>query len=460
MARRFRALIAADNRDTGDGRRFPEGSFTWRTPPLSVMAQTSTPEFGGHAGAFVLGNMAAVTRMGEEVWAEGTLNDEGEGEDADRRRDVIAMIERGDLNGVSVDPAGVEVHFECLEFDDEEGWCVSEVMVFDSYVIGAATVVNVPAIEGTLIQLLDGDEDTPEDTPEGDNDTEEEPAEEADAVAASAAATLEHPPADWFEHPGDLLAPADDPDGRLPVVTPEGRVYGRLASWDDCHISFPNYCQTPWRSQAGYAYHRINPIDAVDADGQTVRVRAGALAVQGGHYPTTGEHARNWQAAQAHYDDPTTCAAYVVTGEDDDGIWFAGALRQGATAEQVALLRRHQLSGDWRRIGGSMELVGMCSVVVPGFVRSVAMAASGAPGTSGNQLEPVAAVIGGRATAEACCDDCDAGQPCAASASGSPRSLTAAAIDQRLARLEAEHAVISEVLGPQVRETLRARIRT
>lgn len=454
MARRFRMILARESEDDiGDGRIFPPGSFSWRTPPLSVMALTTTSAYGGHDGAFLLGNFATIARDGDMIIATGTLNDEGEGEEADRRRDTIGAIERGDLNGVSADPAGVEVHYECTEFDEEEGWCVREVIVFDSYTIGGATVCTIPGIEGTLIELLDDDA--------------EEPASEADAVAASAAAVLERPPAEWFDHPGDLLLPIDHEDARLPVVTDEGRVYGRLASWSDCHISFPNYCQTPWRSLTGYAYHRLTPIEALDADGNEVRVRAGALAVQGGHFPTSGDQARDWQGAQAHYDDPTTCAAYVATGEDDDGIWFAGALRPEATAEQVALLRRHQLSGDWRRIGGNMELVGMCSVVVPGFVREVAMVAAGAPHDGVTDMEPIAAVIGGRAavaaSGEACCDGCASGTPCAGTASGhrhrSTRSLTAQAVDTRVARLEEVVDTLADALGPQVRDALRARMR-
>lgn len=448
--RRFRALIAADNRDTGDGRRFPPGAFTWRTPPLSVMAQTQTPEFGGHAGAFVLGNMEAITRDGDEVWAVGSLNDEGDGADADRRRDTIGMIERGDLNGVSVDPAGVDVHFECLEFDEEEGWCVSEIMVFDAYIIGAATVVNVPAIEGTLIILDPPEEGAPA---EGDDPTAE------DAVAASAAAVLERPPVAWFDEPDDL-PDLDAPGSRLPVVTDEGRVFGYLCSWEDCHISFPNYCQTPWRSAASYAYFRASAVDGVDEAGAVVSIPAGALAVQGGHFPTTGEQARQWQNAQAHYDDPTTCAAYVAVGENEHGVWFSGALRPTATPEQVATLRRHQLSGDWRRIGGHMELVGMCSVNVPGFVREVALAASGAPGS---EMEPVAAVIGGNAVAAsgACCDACAAsGSSCSHGApSTSARSLTATAIDGRVRTTEEQLAMLLDVLGPEVRDRLRARMR-
>jgi hypothetical protein len=449
MARRFSAIIARDNVDTGDGRRFPSGAFTWRTPPLSVMAQTQTPEFGGHGLAFILGRMDTITRDGDMIVARGELADEGEGEEADRRRDTIGLIERGDLNGVSVDPAGVEVHYECLEFDEEEGWCVSEIMVFDSYVIGAATVVNIPAIEGTLI-TLDPDESAAVD---------DEPDEE-DAVAASAAATLDRPPADWFTEPADL-PDLDAPGSRLPVVTDEGRVFGYLCSWDDCHISFPNYCQTPWRSPTGYAYARVNATEAATAAGEGQQVAVAALAVQGGHFPTTGEHARNWRAAQAHYDDPDTCAAYVAVGENDHGVWFSGALRPTTTPEQVATLRRHQLSGDWRRIGGAMELVGMCSVNVPGFVREVAMAASGAPGTD-MAMEPVAAVIGGNAVAAsgACCDSCAAsGSSCSHTAATSARSLTATAIDGRVRTTEEQLAMLLDVLGPEVRDRLRARMR-
>lgn len=451
MARRFSAIIARDNVDTSDGRRFPSGAFTWRTPPLSVMAQTVTPEFGGHGLAFILGRMDTITRDGDLIVATGELADEGDGEEADRRRDVIALIENGSLNGVSVDPAGVDVHFECLEFDEEEGWCVSEVMVFDSYIIGAATVVNIPAIEGTLITL-----DPPE---AGSAPADDEPTEE-DAVAASAAATLERPPADWFTEPAEL-PDLDQPGARLPQVTDAGRVFGYLCSWDDCHISFPNYCQTPWRSAASYAYFRASAVEAAGPDGPT-QIPVGALAVQGGHYPTTGEHARQWQSAQAHYDDPDTCAAYVAVGENEHGVWFSGALRSSATPEQVATLRRHQLSGDWRRIGGHMELVGMCSVNIPGFVREVAMAASGAPG-SGAEMEPVAAVIGGNAATAsgACCPACASGHPCATSASGSrsPRSLTATAFDQRLGELEDLLRPLRPVLTAQARDALRERMR-
>jgi hypothetical protein len=60
-------------------------------------------------------------------------------------------------------------------------------------------------------------------------------------------------------------------------------------------------------------------------------------------------------------------AADVTAGEDDFGIWVAGALRPGLRAEDVRALMASDVSGDWRRIGGSLELVAVLAVNVPGF---------------------------------------------------------------------------------------------
>lgn len=449
MARPFRALIARDGDDAdgnpidiGDGRAFPAGAFVWRTPPLSVMALTTTSAYGGHDGAFLLGNMATIERDGDVIMATGTLNDEGEGEDADRRRDTIAAIERGDLNGVSVDPAGVEVHYECVEFDEEDGWCVRELIVFDSYTIGGATVCTVPGIEGTLMELL------PSTTSDGaSNDSQEEDAAAA-AVAASAALTLERPPVEWFAMPEAAeLTPL--------TVTPDGQVYGHLASWDSCHISFPDRCVQPWRSQCNYAQFRLHAFEAEGVGGEVVQIAVGVIAATGGHFPTTGPDAGNWRGAQAHYDDPATCAAYVAAIDGELGPWVCGSLRPGVTSEQVAVLRSHQVSGDWRRIAGHMELVGVCSVNTPGFPipRSVAMAASGTPGE--DNLEPVAAIVPG---VGATCHECG-GHETPLARTASARSLTATAFDERLARAERMIAVLEGHVGPDVRERLRAQLR-
>src|SRR5690606_35995190 len=71
--------------------------------------------------------------------------------------------------------------------------------------------------------------------------------------------------------------------------------------------------------------------------------------------------------------------ADVHVGEDKFGIWVAGAVRPGVTPEQLRTLRASPLSGDWRYINGSLELVGALAVNLPGFPipRTQAVIASG-----------------------------------------------------------------------------------
>jgi hypothetical protein len=71
--------------------------------------------------------------------------------------------------------------------------------------------------------------------------------------------------------------------------------------------------------------------------------------------------------AMNHYDDTGFAVADVAAGEDQWGIWIAGALRPGVTEEQIRVLRGSPLSGDWRRIGNNLELIGALAVNTPGF---------------------------------------------------------------------------------------------
>jgi hypothetical protein len=83
----------------------------------------------------------------------------------------------------------------------------------------------------------------------------------------------------------------------------------------------------------------------------------------------------------AHYEHTGRAIADVNAGEDAYGIWVAGALRPGATDDQVRALRGAPLSGDWRKIGSSgLELVAALAVNVPGFPipRPQGLAAGGA----------------------------------------------------------------------------------
>lgn len=174
------------------------------------------------------------------------------------------------------------------------------------------------------------------------------------SLAASAAPV--QPPADWFKDPGlaELtpltVAPADA-QGRV-------RVFGHIAGWGSCHIGLPG-CVTPPTSWAGYSYFHVAE-QAVEG-GFTLPV--GTLVAG----PRHADAQLAFQAAQQHYDDPDAAVARVVAGEDEHGIWVAGWLIPGAVDKAVDIFRTSPVSGDWRRVGGHLELIAVCSVNAPGF---------------------------------------------------------------------------------------------
>lgn len=181
-------------------------------------------------------------------------------------------------------------------------------------------------------------------------------------VAASLVApTL--PPAEWFTDPG-----LDKP---TPItVTEDGRVFGHLASWNTCHTGRPGMCVTPPKSRTDYAYFHTGEVLTDEG-----AIAVGRISLGGGHPDTR----LGFQAAVEHYDSTSTCVATVRAGQDKHGIWVAGATVPGLSGEKVAELRRSPLSGDWRRIGGQLELVHALAVNSPGFpVPRGGMVASGA----------------------------------------------------------------------------------
>jgi len=150
--------------------------------------------------------------------------------------------------------------------------------------------------------------------------------------------------------------------------------------WNDpdgspaCHIGIKGTCTTAPKSAREYAYYRTGAV-TTDAG----RVSVGQITMGIGH----AELSANPYATKAHYDDTGTVVADVAAGEDEFGIWVAGAIRPGATDGQRHALQAGALSGDWRGIGGNLELVAALVVNVPGFpVPRPALAASGSGQTS------------------------------------------------------------------------------
>lgn len=199
-----------------------------------------------------------------------------------------------------------------------------------------------------------------------------------DAVLVASAADLPH--VSIFEDP---QLPGPTPW----TVTEDGRVFGHLALWGTCHTGFADRCKTPPRSASGYAYYRVHGARARDDAGNTVRVPVGYVTVSrapgiGGHAGIGTGHAARMSAAEvaAHYDNTCTAAAEVAAGEDEFGIWVAGRLLPGLDDDTAYKVAGAALSGDWRRIRGSMELLAALAVNTPGFpVPWRTLVASGEP---------------------------------------------------------------------------------
>jgi hypothetical protein len=186
---------------------------------------------------------------------------------------------------------------------------------------------------------------------EFDDDAIECPFEEMMAVRASI--DLLRPPVGWFDDP-KLTRP-------YPLTfTAEGRVFGHLALWGTCHRGFPDLCVTPPRDATEYHEFHSNA-RVTTAEG--VLMPVGVVTMDAHHADIRG----SVNAAKAHYDHSGTVAAYVRAGNDDYGVWVAGAVDPSLSAGAREKCSRLSLSGDWRPVNGRYVLVSALAVPVPGF---------------------------------------------------------------------------------------------
>jgi len=204
----------------------------------------------------------------------------------------------------------------------------------------------------------DGDADYPAGDGQGsggaawanDDNVNRKAREKMAALMAGAAPVA--PPKEWFDNPG-LTGPT-------PLhIGDDGHVYGHVAVWDTCHVGIGDSCVKPPKSLTSYAYFHTG--ETVTADGG--RVAVGRLTYGGGHaQPNLG-----YRAAAEHYDSTSHLGALVRAGEDDYGIWVAGAVHPETDEAGVRAMRSAPLSGDWRRIGGNLEMVAALHVNTAGF---------------------------------------------------------------------------------------------
>lgn len=366
---RFSGPIGYENQMTGDGRFIAAGALRADPDTMPIPLRYAPEDNGGHDGAYVVGLIESMTTQDDgAIFAEGFIDTT-----TPQGMAVYAGLQNGTVGGISMDldDMDYEVYarnelLEGVEEPSEEAAAEagpfgsgytkvaggdSDDVVFHihSARVRGATLVQIPAFATARIAL----------TAAGDITWELSP-----MISLLTAAAPVAPPSAWFEDPKFT-------ESTPLTFTEDGRVYGHIAVWGTCHTGFPGQCVTPPRSNTAYAYFRTGILQT--ADGAEVPV--GHLTMETGHAGPNMSAA----AAMAHYDNTGVVAADVAAGEDEFGIWVNGALRPDLSDTEIRALRSAPMSGDWRRIGGNLELMAVLAVNLPGFpvLRTKALVASG-----------------------------------------------------------------------------------
>lgn len=399
----FYAVLAIDDWMTEDG-RYVE-TFDWADGILPFMALTEN-QGGGHWGAELGGRIETIEKMGDgrRVFATGTFDPTEVGTTTE------TQVRAQSLRFVSVDPAAVE-YVEVITKVDTDGWPLDGYVRFTTYTIGGATACPFPAIRMAIVWCEGMDapaelaEPLPDAIPIG--VPEIEGVSEGDVVVIIAGADLPDPERGILvadpEHralvasaaPSMATAvetchltdgcggPALPPrsffaDPRFTEPTPgrvdrDGHTYGHMALWNVQHRGFLNYqarAVLAPRNHSGYAQFQVHTTyvaccDQASTCGHTREsIKTGVLTLGTGH---ADKAARSIGGVLAHYENTGLAVADVVVGEDAHGIWYSGVLRPGMSDDRVREFLGASPSGDWRGIGGALELCAVLMVNSGGF---------------------------------------------------------------------------------------------
>lgn len=341
MTRRaFDGVLAPIGKPTGDGRIIDaEASVSFREFPLPLMFQRQTSD--GHDQSVIVGRIDSAETGEDGITCAGVLFDNADAEEAAALLDEKVIRPSVDMCDMVADYVLLDADGNELTFDDDgnpSGEPASELMVVREAKIMAATLVAKPAFGEAKINL-GGPVDA-------DNDKGAEP----DALVA-AAALLAEPAVDPSVFEGSLSEPTA-------LTVQDGLVYGHLALWGSCHVGMGDRCVTPPATATDYAHFHTSTFTTAEGP-----IAVGRLTVGCGH---AGPRAKAPAAAE-HYDNTGTCWAFVRAYEDEHGIAVAGVVNPHADEATVDAGAAAPLSGDWRNIGGNLELVAALSVNTPGF---------------------------------------------------------------------------------------------
>lgn len=409
LAETWRSDMAFEGVQTEDGRFIRAGAIEYRDTPLPLMLQTETA--GGHMGAVLAGSITKTGMLGSTAVGSGDFDD------SDAGQQFVDIINARGKFGVSIDVAEAEGEFVCTEYD-ENGDCQDGRVEFSLIRIMGVTGTPFPAFADAYIEIgqaapaqqaqqaqtASGEPECVECLEaEGTGETMTPVDAPADgswhSLTASGAAP---PPSDWFADPGFQAGDermVRQPDGGwlCPLtITADGRVFGHVAGHRTCHTGYANRCVIPPRSRTGYAAFMLRPL--MTADGSVVKV--GQLTMGAGH--ADQDPRTPLDAVRAHYDGAPGAVqlASVCVGEDQFGIWMAGAVNPEVTAEQIERGRRMSVSGDWREVwrGRGLDMVAVAAgVPVPGFPIAAAGYTLTAESPAGDWLpEPTVRYLDGR----------------------------------------------------------------
>lgn len=413
MGTAWKMPIAVIGKPTGDGRQFDDGALSHRNLPLPLRYVPS--DSGGHANAVIVGHISKIGKEKDGMLpAAGEFYDDDAWPDDVRNHATAAMkFTQNKVIGPSVDLDQQEVEHvpepkayatwqkeqrgklkaakaahaattggDCGCGDTptmapEEMYDGPRLKMIRSGRMASATLVHIPAFaelsgHATLTPLKGSDEPPVKATSavvagalveidwdqvewdkiENDEETHDEQEARDKMAALMAGAAPAAPPKQWFEDP-KLTGPTGI------RIDDDGRVYGHVAVWDTCHVGIGSSCVKPPKSLTSYAYFHTGEVVTAEGD----RVAVGRLSYGGGHAaPNLG-----YRAAAEHYDQTSNMGAVVRAGEDEYGIWVAGAVNPDADERALSIMRATPLSGDWRRIGSNLEMMAALHVNTPGF---------------------------------------------------------------------------------------------
>ena len=362
MGRPWTAVLARIGTPTGDRRIIAPGALTTRDLPLPLMWQRVSGE--GHGGAVTVAAIESIVIDNESgmVTASGHFLDVRGAADAERQVEAgvtgpsVDLFDDFDIKEVqTLIEAGVIGPDLMNNFDDIE-YVVDEndMVVITNARIAGATLVQIPAFAAVSIAMTDIDPVTGEVSRPM---TAEEGAMIGESLFASADVSRETlPPLEAFTNPHFTeythLTYEDHAWGT--------KVSGHIADWTSCHLGLPG-CTTAPSSFTGYAHFLTK--EQPTADGAVVPV--GVLTAGDGHAdPKFGI-----RPAQDHYDKPELAVAKVFAGEDEHGIWVSGWILPYADPTRVQMLKDLDVSGDWRRTGGNLEMIAACAVNTGAFTQ-------------------------------------------------------------------------------------------